>query len=47
MGRRSIMIIPVGQGRTQILHRVTRTEVSLEVEEIEPVNFVPFLPGVL
>ncbi len=47
MGRRSIMIIPVGQDRTQILHRVTRTEVSLEVEEIEPVNFVPFLPGVL
>ena len=47
MGRRSIMIIPVGQDRTQILHRVTRTEVSLEVKEIEPVNFVPFLPGVL
>ena len=47
MGRRSIMIIPVGQDRTQILHQVTRTEVSLEVEEIEPVNFVPFLPGVL
>lgn len=46
MGRRSIMIIPVGQGRTQILNRVIRSEVGFEVEEIEPVSFVPFLPGI-
>lgn len=46
MGRRSIMIIPVGTGRTQTLTRVIRTEVGFEVEEIEPVSFVPFLPGI-
>lgn len=46
MARRGVMVIPVGQGRTQILKRITRTEVGFEVEEIEPVNFVPFLPGV-
>jgi protein-L-isoaspartate(D-aspartate) O-methyltransferase len=46
MSRRSVMVIPVGQGGTQILKRITRTEVGFEVEEIEPVNFVPFLPGV-
>jgi protein-L-isoaspartate(D-aspartate) O-methyltransferase len=46
MSRRGVMVIPVGQGRTQILKRITRTEVGFEVEEIEPVNFVPFLPGV-
>ncbi len=47
MARRSVMVIPVGQGRTQILKRVRRNETGFEVEEIEPVNFVPFLPGVL
>lgn len=47
MGRRSIMIIPVGQGRTQMLNRVIRTESGFELEEIEPVNFVPFLPGIV
>ena len=46
MARRGVMVIPVGQGRTQILKRITRTEVGFEVEEIEPVNFVAFLPGV-
>ncbi len=45
MARRGVMVIPVGQGRTQILKRITRTEIGFEVEEIEPVNFVPFLPG--
>ncbi|MFM2006321.1 MAG: hypothetical protein RLZZ09_1976, partial [Pseudomonadota bacterium] len=45
MARRGVMVIPVGQGRTQVLKRITRTEVGFEVEEIEPVNFVPFLPG--
>lgn len=46
MARRSVMVIPVGQGSTQILKRVTRTETGFVVEDIEPVNFVPFLPGV-
>ena len=46
LSRRGVMLIPVGQGRTQILKRITRTETGFEVEEIEPVNFVPFLPGV-
>lgn len=47
MARRSVLIIPVGNGREQILQRVIRTEVGYQVEEIEPVNFVPFLPGVI
>jgi protein-L-isoaspartate(D-aspartate) O-methyltransferase len=47
MARRSVMIIPVGNGRTQMLNRVTRTESGFEVEEIEPVIFVPFLPGII
>ncbi|GAB6047096.1 protein-L-isoaspartate(D-aspartate) O-methyltransferase [Methyloparacoccus murrellii] len=47
MARRSVMIIPVGQGDRQILKRVTRNESGFRVEDIEPVNFVPFLPGIL
>ncbi|MFN5744531.1 MAG: protein-L-isoaspartate(D-aspartate) O-methyltransferase [Methylococcaceae bacterium] len=47
MARRSVMIIPVGTGRTQMLMRVIRNEISYEVEEIEPVSFVPFLPGII
>lgn len=45
MGRRCILVIPVATGRTQILNRVTRTEAGFHTEEIEQVNFVPFLPG--
>ena len=47
MGRRSVMIIPVGQGRTQTLKRITRSESGFAAEEIEPVTFVPFLTGVV
>ena len=47
MARRSVMVIPVGKEGIQILMRVTRSEVCFEVEEIEPVNFVPFVPGVV
>lgn len=47
MGRRSVMIIPVGQGRTQTLRRITRSESGFAAEEIEPVTFVPFLTGVV
>lgn len=45
MARRSVMIIPIGKGRTQILKRITRTETGFEMEDLEPVSFVPFLPG--
>lgn len=47
MARRSIMVIPVGKEGTQVLVRITRNEVGFEVEEIEPVNFVPFVPGII
>jgi protein-L-isoaspartate(D-aspartate) O-methyltransferase len=47
MGRRSVMVIPVGQGRTQTLKRITRSESGFAAEEIEPVTFVPFLTGVV
>ncbi len=41
-----VMVIPVGRGSMQVLHRVTRTENGFEDEVIEPVTFVPFLSGV-
>lgn len=47
MARRSVMVIPVGKEGTQVLMRVIRSEVGFEVEEIEPVNFVPFVPGII
>ena len=47
MGRRSVMVLPVGDQRGQILKRITKTEKGFEIEEIEPVVFVPFLPGIL
>jgi protein-L-isoaspartate(D-aspartate) O-methyltransferase len=47
MARRSVMVLPVGDGREQVLTRVIRTEVGYEVEEIEPVVFVPMLSGVV
>ncbi|WP_024296619.1 protein-L-isoaspartate(D-aspartate) O-methyltransferase [Methylomicrobium lacus] len=40
-----VMIIPIGRGERQELLRVFRTENGYEVEELEPVNFVPFLAG--
>jgi protein-L-isoaspartate(D-aspartate) O-methyltransferase len=47
MARRSILVIPVGDGRAQTLMRITRTEVGYQMEDIEPVSFVPLLPGVV
>lgn len=47
MARRSVMVIPVGDARAQVLKRVIRTELGYEVEDIEPVVFVPLLPGVV
>jgi protein-L-isoaspartate(D-aspartate) O-methyltransferase len=41
-----VMIIPVGeQGGEQFLQRITRTESSFQIEELDPVIFVPFLAG--
>lgn len=47
MARRSTMVLPVGNGREQVLNRVTRTEIGYSAEEIEPVVFVPMLSGLL
>jgi protein-L-isoaspartate(D-aspartate) O-methyltransferase len=41
------LIIPIGDGRDQMLHRFTRTETGFGDEEIEPVIFVPLLDSVI
>lgn len=43
----AVLVIPVGDGRDQMLQRVTRTESGYEVEDVEPVVFVPLLGGVV
>ncbi len=40
-----MMVIPIGESGRQELQRVTRTPTGYEVEEFEPVSFVPFLSG--
>ena len=40
-----VMIIPIGRGGRQDLQRVIRTVDGYEVEQLEPVTFVPFLAG--
>ena len=40
-------VLPIGPGRDQILQRIRRTESGFQVEEIEPVSFVPLLNGVV
>ncbi len=46
MGMGGIMVIPIGEGGgRQVLQRVIRSESGFEVEDIEPVSFVPFLSG--
>lgn len=47
MARRGVMVVPTGDGREQILQRIIRTELGYQVEDIEPVNFVPLLGGVV
>lgn len=47
LARGGVLVIPIGDGRDQVLHRVTRTDNGFEVESIEPVNFVPLLLGVI
>jgi len=41
-----VMVIPVGDGRSQMLQRITRTETGTQVENITAVIFVPLLTGV-
>ncbi|MEQ1557420.1 MAG: protein-L-isoaspartate(D-aspartate) O-methyltransferase [Methyloglobulus sp.] len=46
MGMGGVMVIPIGEGGgRQVLQRVIRSESGFEVEDIEPVSFVPFLSG--
>lgn len=41
-----IMLIPIGKSRgIQKLQRVMRTESGYEIEDLEPVSFVPFMSG--
>lgn len=39
------LVIPIGDGRTQYLTMVIRTEAGFETHEIEPVRFVPLVGG--
>lgn len=41
----AVMVIPIAKFGRQELQRVTRTPAGYEVEELEMVNFVPFLSG--
>jgi len=45
MAAGGVMVIPIGMAGRQSLQRVTRTESGYEVEQLEPVSFVPFLSG--
>lgn len=40
-----VMIIPIGKGGSQELQRIIHTDEGYEVEELEPVSFVPLLSG--
>jgi protein-L-isoaspartate(D-aspartate) O-methyltransferase len=40
-----VMVIPIGKGGRQELQRVVRKDNGFEIEELEPVSFVPFLSG--
>jgi protein-L-isoaspartate(D-aspartate) O-methyltransferase len=40
-----VMVIPIGMAGRQELQRVKRTESGYEIEQLEPVSFVPFLSG--
>jgi len=45
MSMGGVMVIPIGMTGRQELQRVKRTESGYEVEQLEPVSFVPFLSG--
>ena len=40
-----VMVIPVGESRSQILQRIRKTDSGFRVETIEPVVFVPLVQG--
>lgn len=40
-----VLVAPVGEDRSQLLYRVTRTEAGYETLPVEPAVFVPLLPG--
>ncbi|HHJ39213.1 MAG: protein-L-isoaspartate O-methyltransferase [Methylothermaceae bacteria B42] len=40
-----VMVIPVGEGRDQVLKRIVRSAKGCEVEDIERVKFVPLMAG--
>ncbi len=40
-----VMVIPVGEGRSQTLQRISHTESGFRVESIAPVTFVPLVAG--
>ncbi len=40
-----VLVIPIGKSGQQALQRITRTESGYDVEQFEPVTFVPFLSG--
>jgi len=40
-----VMVIPTGSIGVQVLQRITRTPSGYEIEDLEPVSFVPFLSG--
>lgn len=40
-----VMVIPVGMAGRQVLQRITRTEEGYDIEQFDPVIFVPFLSG--
>ena len=40
-----VMVIPTGSMGMQVLQRIMRTPSGYEIEDLEPVSFVPFLSG--
>jgi protein-L-isoaspartate(D-aspartate) O-methyltransferase len=40
-----VMVLPIGQGDSQVLMRVTRLDEGFRHEVLEPVVFVPLLAG--
>jgi len=41
-----VMVIPISRGECQLLKRITRRGSEFEVEDVEPVRFVPLVGGV-
>ena len=41
-----VMLIPVGESRSQMLQRILKTDSGYKIEPVEPVMFVPLVSGV-